>query len=207
MRDFGMILKKYRKMKAFGQSQLACEAGCVPSALADYERGAKSPKVEMREKLAHIMEVDPVELMGLELSEEDEIRILNKLLVKYCDSMGVITEGDTCSRKKRVVVMFPEEFSSLQETYDKYQEDISEARSILGANTSEEEMEKLNVAKESKDKLEFWLEMWPEFDYMYHAKKNNNVEIVSGGQAELKENLNNKFINRFSDFKKKNNNE
>ncbi len=199
MREFGAILKKFRVMKNFGQSQLASEAGVVPSMLGDYERGAKSPKVDMRERLAHIMEVDPVELMGLDLSENDEIRILNKLLVKYCNSMGVITEGDAGSKKKRVVVTLPEEFIPLQETYEKHQEDLSEARSMLGDNASEDDMNNLYATKEAKDEMEFWLETWPEYDYMYQSKR-NKVDPSSLEQASLKENLNNKFVNRFCDF-------
>ena len=202
MRDFGMILKKFRTIKAYGQSHLASEAGVVPSALADYERGAKSPKVEMREKLAHIMEVDPVELMGLELTEEDEIRILNKLLVKYCTSIGTIVENNTGAHK--VIAVLPESFVPLQQTFAKYQEDILETRSML-EDASDKELEQSHDIKEAREELNFWLENWPEFDFAYQIK-NNDVEATSAERTKFKENLDKKFKKRLNDYKKKSNN-
>lgn len=163
MRAFGPILKKFRKMKNISQSGIARQAGCVPSALGDYERDAKSPRVEMREKIARIMDVDPVEMMGLDLTEEDEIRILNKLLIKYCSSIGTMTEDNNGTKK--VIVTFPESFVPLQKAYVKYK------------GTDEE-------------KMEFWLENWPEFDYMRHPDVND--EDV----------LNKELSKRFEDYQK-----
>lgn len=83
MKEFGPILKKYRTERGLTLKQLAEKVGVVYSAIADYERGAKAPKVEMREQLIHALDADPIEMLGVELTEAEEIRLLNNLLTKY----------------------------------------------------------------------------------------------------------------------------
>ena len=201
MRIFSEIIKKYRIMKSRSQAQLAADAGITSPALADYETGKKAPKIEIRERLAHALQVDPVEMMGLDLTEEDEIRLLNKLLVKYCISMGISTDNDSPgpNRKQRVIVSLPESFVPLQEVYERYQQDIAELRSMIGDEMTDEQFAEYLGTKEAKDEMDFWLENWPEYDYLYQANK-NDVDPLSITRHSLKENLYSKYQTRFFDF-------
>ena len=86
-KNIGTTIKKYRLMKNKTQIQLAQDVEISAPGLAAYESGKRVPKIELREQIAKALETDPVALSGLELSENDEIRLLNKLLVKYCLDM------------------------------------------------------------------------------------------------------------------------
>ena len=88
-KNIGTTIKKYRLMKNKTQIQLAQDVEISAPGLAAYESGKRVPKIELREQIAKALETDPVALSGLELSENDEIRLLNKLLVKYCLDMSI----------------------------------------------------------------------------------------------------------------------
>ena len=113
--NIGDIIKKCRMRKGYSQAKLASELGVAPSAVAFYEAGKRVPKIEIREKIAKILGADPVELSGLDLSEADEIRLMNKLLVKYAKSIQVIR--DSGSNNGCVSVVLPKSFATFAEKY------------------------------------------------------------------------------------------
>lgn len=79
--NIGENIRKYRMMAGFTQAELAEKLSEVEgktiaaSAVAGYENGQRTPKVEIRVQMARILGVDPVGLSGIELDESDEKRL------------------------------------------------------------------------------------------------------------------------------------
>lgn len=149
-------IKKCRMRKGYSQAKLASELGVAPSALAVYESGKRLPKIEIREKISKILGADPVELSGLDLSEADEIRLMNKLLVKYAKSIQMIRGGG--SNNRGVSVVLPKSFATFAEKYLYYQNII---RAEQSENNKENSEETKAVIEKVKEEFEFWLETWP----------------------------------------------
>lgn len=201
----GEIIKKNRMLKDFSQADLAKAIHVAPSALAAYESGKRTPKIEVREQIAEVLNVDKVELSGLELTEDDEIRLMNKLLVKYCKAIELVENenGD-----KNVNVVLPDSFVPLQEKYQSYQDEMREIReNIMNAsdaplympNIRLDGMEMPDESDEAKMELDFWLDTWPEFDYLYQGRR-QGIDPEVGGSRSLKAKLNNKQISRYDDY-------
>ena len=97
--NIGENIRKYRMMAGFTQAELAEKLSEVEgktiaaSAVAGYENGQRTPKVEIRVQMARILGVDPVGLSGIELDEMDEKRLLCKLLSKYASDISLTEDG------------------------------------------------------------------------------------------------------------------
>lgn len=52
MDDFSMKLKELRKEKGLTQKELGAAIGISEVMIGQYERGVRTPKIEMREKIA-----------------------------------------------------------------------------------------------------------------------------------------------------------
>lgn len=170
-------IKKCRMRKGYSQAKLASELGVAPFAVAFYEIGKRLPKIEIREKIAKILEADPVELSGLDLSEADEIRLINKLLVKYAKSIQVIRDGG--SNNGCVSVVLPKSFVTFAEKYLYYQNIIRAAQSENNKENSEETKAAIERAKEEFD---FLLETWPEHDFR-HLIAGRRLESEMGEES------------------------
>ena len=108
--NIGENIRKYRMMAGFTQAELAEKLSEVEgktiaaSAVAGYENGQRTPKVEIRVQMARILGVDPVGLSGIELDEMDEKRLLCKLLSKYASDITLNEDGS-------VGVELPDDFA------------------------------------------------------------------------------------------------
>lgn len=200
-KNIGEKIKKNRIMKEYTQVQLASEMDVAPSALAAYESGKRIPKIEIREQISKILCTDPVDLSGLELSEDDEIRLLNKLLIKYCKNMQIKQEAGSGSGC--VEIILPSSFSGLEEQYRNYQDAVKEGEFINSLSDEDDRwetpLEENSYLQEAKAELDFWLDTWPEYDYQYQMKKNEENPFM--GRHSFKERLQGKFLDKFYQFK------
>lgn len=200
-KNIGESIKKNRIMKEYSQARLASEMGVAPSAVAFYETGKRVPKIEVREQIAQILRTDPVELSGLDLTEDDEVRLFNKLLVKFSKSMQIIQSDD--SDAGCVSVILPSSYAALVEQYQNYQDSVREVQltnSIVDEDDrTVDDLEKSSYIAEAKEELNFWLDTWPEYDYLYQIKQNNGEPLL--GRHSLKERLYGKFLDKFYQFK------
>ena len=189
--DIGKIIKKFRVMKGVSQAQLAAELGTAASAMSAYETGTKIPKIELREQIAKALEVDPVELSGLELSRDDEIRLLMKLLSKYATS---ITTTKNSSGEYGVDVTLPYMFSEFSDIYMEHCRDVDKISDDY--KKSGDMGEYLDNAKRE---LEFWIDMWPDFDFTYQVD-NDRIDPFIRSHHSAKELLRSKFLSKYFDY-------
>ena len=188
--DIGQTIKKYRLMKGVSQAQLAAELGIAASALSAYESGTRMPKIELREQIAKVLEVDPVELSGIELSEDDEIRLLNKLLAKYAITMG--KEGEEQALTK---VYLSDVFLDFQELFSDLQREMDEIRE----NYSDQDSTKAKVLENARLEMEYWLETWPEYDFTYQVN-HGKIDPHIPSHHKSKELLRSKFLAGYMDY-------
>lgn len=157
--NIGETIKKYRMMAGYTQAELAEELSkledknIAPSAIAGYESGQRTPKVEVRVDIARILGVDPVALSGIELSEVDEKRLLCKLLVKYATNLTLKKDGS-------VNLDLPDDFSAFQMEY----KDNREQLDFLLADIPEDTLKQEIATKSAADELNYWVEMYPAYD-------------------------------------------
>ncbi len=186
----GEKIKRFRMMKSYSQNQLAKAIGINQPGLAAYEKGERIPKIDKTSAIAKELNVDPVELADINLTEDDEIRLLNKLLAKHCTSIQKDDKGS-------VIVELPENFMPLQEKYDEYLEHLEDAR--WGSEDLDSPLS-IQMQQSAKDELDFWLETWPEYDYLYQAKKQGISNVDERGYYSIKQSLNQKCAVRFFGF-------
>jgi len=164
----GENIKKYRIMAGFTQAELATELSkmeeknIAPSAIAGYESGQRIPKVEMRVQIARILGVDPIALSGIELDENDEKRLLCKLLYKYAKDMSLAEDGE-------VTVKLSDDFAGFQMEYEENKERLE----FLYEGTKEDSLMR-EISKQTVDaEMEYWVENFPRFDAAYLCKQRN----------------------------------
>ncbi len=179
----GMLLKKFRVMTGFTQARLAeklsevSEKTVAPTAIAGYESGTRTPKVETRVQIANILGVDPVELSGIDLSETDEKRLLCKLIHKYGKKITADENGN-------VTVKFDDDLYGFYLTYS----DVTEKMENLSGLDEENAFDFINRQQGYKDEMDFWLDTYPKFDPVYKIKSQNeecSVEKIKETDDEL----------------------
>ncbi len=185
----GEKIKKHRMMADMSQQQLADSVGMAQSALAKYEAGGRNAKADKLVEMARAMQADPLDMLNLGLTDEEEIRIFNKLLIKY--AIAITSEDD------EVKVRLPKEFKSLQEVYAEYQDHLDDA--VVGINMDESPKYDELFEQQAKDELDFWLETWPAYDYIYQGKVANK-DPEEGGAFSIKSQLKQKCMTRFFGF-------
>ena len=164
----GENIKKYRIMAGLTQAELATELSklegknIAPSAIAGYESGQRVPKVEMRVQIARILGVDPVALSGIELDDNDEKRLLCKLLYKYAKDMSLAEDGE-------VTVKLSDDFAGFQMEYEENKERLE----FLYEDTKEDSLMR-EISKQTVDaEMEYWMENFPKLDAAYLCKQRN----------------------------------
>lgn len=158
----GEKIKNARLLRGIPQQKFAEELGIAASAVAAYESGKRVPKIELREQMARVLMIDPLELAGLDLTEDDERRILNKLLMKYSKNI-VKNEDGTVS------AVFDEDYGNLQEIYERLH--TFEIDSYIGFDIDNPIKIDILPAAHKEELAEFWLESWPIFDYLQVLKR------------------------------------
>ena len=158
----GEKIKNARNLRGISQAKLAEELGIASSAVAAYETGKRIPKIELREQIARVLMTDPIELSGLELTEDDERRLLNKLLMKY--SKDIIKNEDGT-----VSAVFPEEYANLHEVYKRLHELDVDGYMVFDGDVPFQ----IDLFPESEKEMiaDYWLESWPLFDYCQVIKR------------------------------------
>ena len=159
--EIGEKIKKARMLRGISQAKFADELGIAASAVAAYETGKRIPKIELREQMARVLMVDPLELSGLDLTEDDERRILNKLLMKY--SKDIVKNDDGT-----ISAILYEDYAHLQEIYNELHAVV-----IRNDEYSFEQPYKIDISPliGKEDYADFWLESWPLFDYCQVLKR------------------------------------
>lgn len=208
-KNIGTTIKKYRLMKNKTQIQLAQDVEISAPGLAAYESGKRVPKIELREQIAKALETDPVALSGLELSENDEIRLLNKLLVKYCLDMSTTSyqKDDITIQEECVQVILPTNFVPLCDKYTEYRKNLELIKTDIScmeifnaiAHNTDISISDINTDPEILDateELNYWLETWPQFDYKFQEKNAHDSKRHS-----FREILHSKFLVGFIEYK------
>ena len=100
MDDFSMKLKELRKEKGFTQKELGKAVGISEVMIGQYERGVRTPKIEMREKIANPLGVT----LNYFLSDSDytnevlaqiidtgidKLELENQIFISYLKSIGI----------------------------------------------------------------------------------------------------------------------
>ena len=177
--NIGETIKKYRTMTQFTQAELAEELSklngktVAPSAITGYECGQRIPKVEVREQIAQILQVDPVAMSGLELTEVDEKRLLCKLLYKYAISLDLEEDGN-------VKAMLSDDFADFQMEHEAYLKNLP----VPEYDGPEGSMSYEVTKRSAQDEMEFWLEMYPAYDAASLAKERHEDCDIEKIKAE-----------------------
>lgn len=168
-KNIGETIKKYRTMVGYTQAELAdglselAGKTVAPSAITGYENGQRIPKVEVREQIAHILNVDPVEMSGLELTEVDEKRLICKLVKKYAEGIELQPDG-------KVTVTLSSDFADFQIEYQEIRE-----RLAFNLEGSEKESLDYKIQKQAADdELDYWIERYPTYDAVTLAKRHSS---------------------------------
>lgn len=100
MDDFSMKLKELRKEKGLTQKELGAAIGISEVMIGQYERGVRTPKIEMREKIANGLGVT----LNYFLSDSDytnevlaqiidagidKLELENQIFISYLKSIGI----------------------------------------------------------------------------------------------------------------------
>ena len=116
----------------------------------------------MRVQIARILGVDPVALSGIEMDENDEKRLLCKLLYKYATDMSLAEDGE-------VTVKLSDDFAGFQMEYEENKERLE----FLYEGTKEDSLMR-EISKQTVDaEMEYWVEHFPRFDAAYLCKQRN----------------------------------
>lgn len=84
MSKFADNLRKYRKRKKYSQEELAKSVHFGYTAIANYESGRNEPSLDVLIMLAKTLDVTTDELIGVELTAEEDILLSNfKKLSSY----------------------------------------------------------------------------------------------------------------------------
>jgi len=162
-RDPARRISRYRIMNNLRQSEFANKLGITLQQLQIYERGARFPKLNFLEKIAHTLNVDPLDMSCIELSEEDEKRILMKLLAKYCDAEDVKIDqrGNSFFKFDVEFLGFAKAFKFLPKHADMFLQ--SEGYDNTPGNNY----------PEGEGAWQFWLDKWPKYDLVYNNKESD----------------------------------
>ncbi len=194
----GDRIRKYRIMVGMTQGELAeklseyGEKSIAQATIAMYESGQRVPKIELRLKIADILGVDPIALSGIDLNEDDEKRLLCKLLIKYSNYIDLTKEN-------MVNIGLPEEFLAFQKMYQKNRESL--ANNLAGM--SEESLDYKIKTKVADEKLEFWCETELAKLFKMEVAKSENPENQEKLERLLpfeKSFMANDFERRFADY-------
>jgi len=193
--EIGEKIKKARILRGISQAKFAEELGIAASAVAAYETGKRIPKIELREEMARVLMIDPLELAGLGLTEDDERRILNKLLMKY--SKDIVKNDDGT-----ISAIFYEDYAHFQEIYNELHAPV-----IRNEEYSFEKPYKIDISPliGKEDYADFWLESWPLFDYCQVIKRcipesSLNDDALKNHIIEItKQNMNAIYFSRSED--------
>ena len=158
-------IKKFRLMKRLTAKELSARTGIAASNLSAIESGERVPKLDMCNKIANALEVDPVEICGLELTEQDEKRLLMKLLAKYADKVELCIVGEEDGKpiydpKGRSMAILPIAFADYAMRYEKNKGDVEFAIEGLKETDPRYELVKGNA----EDEFNYWLDMYPVYD-------------------------------------------
>ena len=94
---FNENLKTIRQSKGFTQAELAIKINVVRQTISKWEKGLSVPDADTLQKIAEVLEVDVSQLLGAELSKEDNknevaeqlARINEQMAIKNCRSSRI----------------------------------------------------------------------------------------------------------------------
>ncbi len=159
-------------MKQWSAKELAEKTGIATSNLSAIENGDRVPKWDICGKIAKALNVDPVEICGIELSRDDEIRLLMKLLSKYALDVNIqseIVDGkEVKNANLKTEVTLPFDFADFAIRFRENKEAIADAVEDINTDDPRYELVKANA----EDKFHYWLETYPEVDAISIAEKN-----------------------------------
>ena len=165
----GEAIRKFRVMKRMSAADLAKKSGIAASNMSVIESGERIPKMDMCSRIAHALEADPVEICGLELSEVDEKRLLMKLLAKYANNIEAVMVTD---KQGKVVADLPIDFADFAFRFMENAKNVEFALDGISEDDPRYAMRKAGA----EDELNFWLDMYPEYDAYTDVK--DDVETV-----------------------------
>ena len=166
-------IKKFRLMKGLTAKELSTRTGIATSNISAIESGERVPKLDMCNKIANALGADPVEICGLELTEQDEKRLLMKLLSKYADNVELIKIGEEDGKpvydpNGRSIATLPIDFVDFAMRYEENKSAVSFAIEGIKETDPRYELVKSNA----EDEFNYWMDMYPTYDAVVNAMKN-----------------------------------
>lgn len=83
MVDISKNIKFYRKRKGLNQSQLASQIGVKQGTIANYERGTRTPTIEILLQISEVLGISITGLISEEIEESKEQEVSKEELCKY----------------------------------------------------------------------------------------------------------------------------
>lgn len=201
MSRVGNAIKKYRLIRNITIKELSDRVGVAASNLSAIEKGDRNPKPEMCCKIANILDADPVEISGIELSETDEIRLLIKLLNKYIldiSSYEVYNEVDE-NAGIHVNAVLSKQLESYYDVYSICMKNILDILSTKKVRSSETS----KAIAEQYEIVEYFIDTFPKYDINDKFPDENAPELT---RNEMKSKLYEDLIEDFKNYKKSRNN-
>ena len=188
-------IRKYRLMAGYSQAKLAYELTTLTgkqithTMINNYESGYRVPKTDMRISIAHILEVDPVELaLDREaLSEVDEKRLLCKLLNKYAKVVKKKSTGD-------VEVVLGDDFYGFALKYDNLFGSLK-----LSSKDEKSRPDVIKKKEQAEEEMLFWVETYPKYDPVYELKTAGK-KCTPDSIASISDDTKNKFIQHMCNY-------
>ncbi len=194
LEKIGDRIRECRIMRGLSQAQLAEKLDIPRSAITAYENDTKKPKIEIREKIAHALDMDPVYLSGLELTEIDERRLLNRLLAKYASDIFDSVPARYDEGDPRVTVELSGDFHTLACKYNEQPDTFSKYRDLV--------VEQTDIDDERVAELDFWLKTWPKYDPVFSDFSENQAQTSLDYDSHL-EHLHRLMIADFYQYQRK----
>ncbi len=165
-------IRKFRLMKHMTAKELSKRTGIAAPNISAIEGGERVPKLDMCKKIAKALEADPVEICGIELTEQDEKRLLMKLLAKYALSVELSTVGEENGEpvydpKGRSIAVLPTDFADFAYRYQKNKSKVEFAIESMSEDDPRYELVKANA----EDEFNYWMDMYPKYDAVTNAKE------------------------------------
>lgn len=172
-KNIGEIIKKYRNMKGMTASGLSKKSNIAASNISAIEAGDRLPKIEMCNSIAHALEVDPVEICCLDLTETDRRRLLMKLLAEFADDIEIVVVPDASGNTDldhqniKLDVKLPVDFMDFANRYKEKTLCVEQALKDISEDDPRYELIKENA----EDEFNYWLESYPAYDAVTRARR------------------------------------
>lgn len=155
-------IRNYREMKGLSQAEVASQLGIKTPAYTMYETNSRTPKLEVRYQIARALDIDPLLLIGSDLTPADWRRILLRAIV----NAGPLKIGNN---NEITIELNPNDYGAFIEMY----------QSCFNPELTSEN------AAIAHAEFQYYLETFPKFDYIIRARE-LGADAEQGGNYSIK---------------------